>query len=71
MVLTGYFGVHRNTEVNLTLLNEAEAHSIGAGKVPCQECGGDGDWGKFMPEPTSEPCPCVVCKGTGYMYVST
>lgn len=37
----------------------------------CPECGGDGDWTKFMPEPeirTHGEFPCVECKGTGRIY---
>lgn len=41
-----------------------------AGQIACIECGGDGDWSKFLPEPSDEPCPCVECKGTGRIYVS-
>ena len=44
--------------------------AFGVGVTDCWECGGDGDWSKFMPEP--EPpmtTPCVNCKGTGRQYV--
>lgn len=37
----------------------------------CPECGGDGDWTKFMPEEDRwKPgeIPCVQCKGTGRIY---
>lgn len=38
-----------------------------AGRVPCNECGGTGYWGFG---PTFEECgPCVVCKGTGLVWV--
>ena len=49
----------------------------GAGQVACFECGGDGDWGKFLgPEMLAEVYPgvdhldCVDCKGTGRVLVS-
>lgn len=43
----------------------------GVGITDCWECGGDGDWTKFYPEPETltEPLPCVNCKGTGKRYV--
>ncbi|VIO73846.1 hypothetical protein [Bradyrhizobium ivorense] len=43
-----------------------------AGKTACFECGGDGDWTKFHPEPQSldAPMQCVNCKGTGKVWVS-
>lgn len=41
-----------------------------AGQVQCFECGGDGDWTKFHPEPHLGPFPCVDCKGTGKVWVS-
>lgn len=37
----------------------------------CPECGGDGDWGKFMPDEDQwKPgeVPCIDCKGTGRVY---
>lgn len=39
----------------------------GIGKTACWECGGDGDWSKFHPEPQLFPngLKCVDCKGTG------
>ena len=42
------------------------------GWAVCWECGGDGDWTKFHPEPESLPGPlaCVECKGTGRRHVS-
>lgn len=45
----------------------------GAGIIPCYECGGDGDWSKFHPEPDKidkRYMQCVVCKGTGVVYTS-
>ncbi len=42
-----------------------------AGVTDCIECGGDGDWTKFHPEPHVGPFPCVECKGTGKILVST
>ena len=43
----------------------------GVGVTDCWECGGDGDWTKFHPEPDalSEPLQCINCKGTGRQYV--
>src|SRR4051812_23857661 len=44
----------------------------GAVWIVCPECGGDGDWRKFHPEPELHPegFPCVECKGTGWVLVS-
>lgn len=44
----------------------------GVGRTSCPECGGDGDWTKFYPEPETltEPLQCVECKGTGKIFVS-
>ncbi len=43
----------------------------GAGWTICPECGGDGDWTKFYPGPSSDgPIACVECKGTGRQLVS-
>lgn len=42
-----------------------------AGQVNCFECGGDGDWGKFAIEIVGPGAPCVECKGTGRLWVST
>lgn len=61
-----YCGFHRNTEVAC----EVEDLGVGAGRIVCLECGGDGDWTKFHPEPETGPHPCVDCKGTGYQLVS-
>lgn len=43
----------------------------GVGITACWECGGDGDWTKFHPEPhlLLEKLFCVDCKGTGQRYV--
>lgn len=42
-----------------------------AGFHVCIECGGDGDWSKFHPEPETVPgLKCVECKGTGQTWVS-
>lgn len=44
----------------------------GIGLTDCWECGGDGDWGKFHPEPEIldvETSKCVNCKGSGKRYV--
>lgn len=67
-MLIGYYGFERNTEVPTEIENPEIAHITGAGLVMCQECGGDGDWGKYLPVP--EPSTCVVCNGTGKTYIS-
>ena len=40
-------GFSRETEVAV----EVEYLGCGAGRIVCPECGGDGDWLKFHPEP--------------------
>lgn len=45
----------------------------GVGSFNCLECGGDGDWSKFHPEPetlSEADKKCVNCKGTGKQYVN-
>lgn len=66
--MIAYLGSKRETEVECWPVD----HGCGAGQVPCFECGGDGDWTKFHPEPWRFPdgFPCVDCKGTGKVYVS-
>lgn len=64
--MTAYLGFLRTTEVEC----DVEILECGAGRVACFECGGDGDWGKFLPEPTNERYPCVQCKGTGKQLIS-
>jgi len=67
--MTAYVGFTRNTEVSVRPID----CGAGAGLVPCMECGGDGDWSKFHPEPHTlkpEDRKCVDCKGTGQVYVS-
>ena len=67
--MIAYLGFHRDTEIKVTPINKG----CGAGQVTCFECGGDGDWSKFHPDPsitTKEHCPCVDCKGTGLIYIS-
>jgi hypothetical protein len=61
-------GFARETEVAV----EVEPSGCGAGRIVCRECGGDGDWLKFHPEPElhREGFPCVECKGTGWVLVS-
>lgn len=61
-----YLGWRRETEAPCTPVDLG----AGAGRVPCFECGGDGDWTKFHPEPEKGPYPCVECKGTGFVLVS-
>jgi primase-polymerase (primpol)-like protein len=43
-----------------------------AGEVTCFECGGDGDWTKFHPEPEilTEPLKYMDYKGTGKVLIS-
>ena len=52
-----------------TAIEEAEIidRGAGAGEIVCLECGGDGDWTKFQPEPKilAKPLKCGGCKGTG------
>ncbi|MES1988097.1 MAG: hypothetical protein V4440_08725 [Pseudomonadota bacterium] len=41
--------------------------------IDCIECGGDGDWSKFHPEPETlnkQDGLCVKCKGTGKIHIS-
>jgi|GEM_PF-3385174 len=64
--MTAYLGLKRETLVEC----DVEVLECGAGRVTCFECGGDGDWGKFHPEPVPIPCPCVQCKGTGKQLIS-
>jgi hypothetical protein len=42
----------------------------GAGRIRCLECGGDGDWSKFVPDMVPIGMKCVDCKGSGYQLVS-
>ena len=66
--MTAYLGWKRETEVSVSPCDLG----CGAGEVACFECGGDGDWTKFHPEPhkLSAPMKCVECKGTGKVLVS-
>ncbi|WP_291712003.1 hypothetical protein [Bradyrhizobium sp.] len=66
--MTVYVGWSRNTEVTVEIADLG----CGAGEIVCLECGGDGDWTKFYPEPETltEPMRCVDCKGTGRQLVS-
>jgi hypothetical protein len=66
MLMIAYLGHHRNTEVDV----QVKDVGCGAGRVTCFECGGDGDWTKFHPEPELGPFPCVACKGTGQVLIS-
>ena len=38
-------------------------------EIDCPECGGTGDWDRFLPEPTGNLVPCITCKGTGRVFV--
>jgi hypothetical protein len=62
--------VDRGFSRETVVMCDVDLSSGVAGQIACIECGGDGDWGKFMPEPVTEPCPCVECKGTGRVWVS-
>ena len=57
-----YSGVHSTTAEVLDL-------GAGAGETTCLECGGDGDWTKFLPYTPAEKMSCVQCKGTGRQLV--
>jgi hypothetical protein len=61
-------GYLRNTPVMCAV----DLSSGVTGQIDCIECGGDGDWKKFHPEPETiiGPYPCVECKGTGRVWVS-
>lgn len=63
--------IDRGFSRETVVMCEVDLSSGIAGQIACIECGGDGDWGKFMPEPVDGPCPCVECKGTGRVWVST
>ena len=64
--MTVYVGLYREIEIICEVLDLG----VGAGEINCIECGGDGDWTKFHPEPWTGPYPCVPCKGTGRVLVS-
>ena len=64
--MIGYFGWKRETEIECEPIDLG----AGAGKIPCPECGGSGDWTQFHPEPELGPFPCVQCKGTGCYLIS-
>lgn len=66
--MIAYLGFARTTEVPVEPIDRG----CGAGEVACFECGGDGDWTKFYPEPETlaEPMSCVACKGTGRVLIS-
>ena len=51
---------------------QSELLSAGAARVPCFECGGDGDSAKFHSEreKLDRAVQCVDCKGTGYVLIS-
>lgn len=65
-MMVAYRGFSRETEVEC----EVEDVGCGAGITECFECGGDGDWTKFHPEPELGPFPCVDCKGTGKVLIA-
>jgi hypothetical protein len=62
--MTAFLGYSRNTEVNCEVIDIG----CGVGETICFECGGDGDWTKFMPE--HGPQSCIPCKGTGRVLIS-
>lgn len=66
--MIAYLGWKRETEVSVNPIDLG----CGVGEVQCFECGGDGDWTKFYPEPETlgEQMKCVACKGTGRVLVS-
>lgn len=64
--MIAYLGFLRTTEVEVEPIDLG----AGAGQVACFECGGDGNWTKFHPEPELGPFPRVECKGTGKILVS-
>lgn len=66
VAMTAYRGHLRSTETPCVV----EDLGAGAGRARCFECGGDGDWTKFHPEPELGPFPCVECKGSGSVLVS-
>jgi hypothetical protein len=49
---------------------EVERLGVGAGKMRCPECEGDGNWGKFGLGGLPRDFPCPDCKGTGFILVS-
>lgn len=63
--MVAYVGFLRSTPVDVQPIDRG----CGAGEVPCFECGGDGDWTKYHPEPEKGPYQCVNCKGTGRVLV--
>lgn len=63
-------GLSQNTLIEVEV-ERTDVHGVGV--ATCWECGGDGDWTKFMPDaetraPASMPCP--ECKGSGRRFVS-
>lgn len=73
MQMVMYAGNERQTEVPVEVVDLG----CGAGEIDCPECGGDGDWGKFLnPDQLAAVNPgggrydCVVCKGTGRWLIS-
>jgi DnaJ-class molecular chaperone len=71
-VNTSLMQVDRGFSRNTAVMCEVDLSSGIAGQISCIECGGDGDWTKFYPEPETltEPLHCVECKGTGRVWVS-
>jgi hypothetical protein len=69
---TALMQVDRGFSRSTVVMCEVDLSSGIAGKITCIECGGDGDWKKFHPEPETivGPYPCVECKGTGRVWVS-
>lgn len=61
-----YLGFYRNTKVNVKNIS-LEDCSNGYKLVKCFECLGSGTW-SFLDY--IDPEPCVVCKGTGKIYIN-
>lgn len=64
--MTAYVALNNDTAVRCEVIDRG----AGAGETACFECGGDGDWGKFYPEPPGHKVNCIDCKGTGRVFVS-
>ena len=63
MEAVAYLGLLRETEVVLDVIPD----ETGIVQVDCFECDGAGDW-PYYPDDHIEDC--VVCKGTGKVYIN-